>query len=153
MITWIPVRHGVKLILSCWAYNGEITHSWFLFRKKFKKKKLTTHTCMSCLHQLTPGCPSSMKMIKRYLNLNSKIKKKNKKKLSHQLYSFRKKRATIHLNPWSVHFSSSRELDCNYFLIKILSWDGNWNNKVNGSRRVRKVNRLVVMNICNFNYL
>ena len=75
---------------------------------------------MSCLHHLTPGCSSGKKMIKRYLNLNSK-----KKNLSRQLYSPRKKLATIHLNPRSAQFSSSRELNCNYFMIKILSRDGN----------------------------
>lgn len=35
---------------------------------------LITHTRMSCLHHLTPGCSSGKKMIKRYLNLNSKKK-------------------------------------------------------------------------------
>lgn len=56
--------------------RGDHTLMVFVQKENLKKKKLTTHTCMSCLHQLTPGCPSSMKMIKRYLNLNSKIKKK-----------------------------------------------------------------------------
>lgn len=59
--------------------RGDHTLMVFVQKEIKKKKKLTTHTCMSCLHQLTPGCPSSMKMIKRYLNLNSKIKKKIKK--------------------------------------------------------------------------
>lgn len=40
MIIWILVCYGVKLILSCWVYNGEIIYLWFLFRKKLKKKKI-----------------------------------------------------------------------------------------------------------------
>ena len=77
---------GGNIRVPCRAYLStkvKATHSWFLFRKKESKQQQQqkkdkninnayTYIRMSCLHHLTPGCSSGKKIIKRYLNLNSK---------------------------------------------------------------------------------
>lgn len=75
---------------------------------------------MSCLHQLTPGCPSSMKMIKLYLNLNSKIKKKLKK-IVPSIILISEETSDNSFEPVIRALLQFQALDCNYFMIKILS--------------------------------
>lgn len=75
---------------------------------------------MSCLHQLTPGCPSSMKMIKLYLNLNGKIKK-NLKKIVPSIILISEETSDNSFEPVIRALLQFQALDCNYFMIKILS--------------------------------